>query len=351
MHQSLYHPQFGYYQQAKKRQDRHGDYITAPTLSPLFARCLSRSLTPLLTKHPWPLFEIGPGTGHLAVALLQALAHHNALPPAYHLIELSQSSQLQQQQYINQHLPENLAKLCHWHTHMPESFFGLVIANEVLDAMPIHLLETDDSGEMFSLVVTRDAGELALQRIQPDLTVLHAFQSRNIPIFPNYRYEVSLAIPNFIASVGASIQQGVLLLVDYGYPRHIFYHPQRCQGTLTCFTQHTTSTHCFLEPGQQDISCHVDFTLVAESGSACGLTVEGYTTQERFLIANGIQTELTAAQSHLSTTDFLRYQRSSHILTHPYEMGETMKVIALSKGLSSPANLMGFHLGCHTHQL
>lgn len=351
MQKALYHPKFGYYQQRCARQGRYGDYITSPTLSPLFARCLSHTIGPLVQKYRWPIAEIGPGTGHLTTDLLKALQQKNALPPAYHLVEPAKHSKNRQLQHIQTNTNPDLAKLCHWSQQLPDNFSGIVIANEILDAMPVHLLETNDQCDIFSVHVALENHKLFFQRTTVDIDVLDAFKSRNIPIHPNYRYEISLAIPDFIAQLGQSIQQGLFLIVDYGYPRTVFYHPERDKGTLCSFQRQTTTNDILKKPGYQDISCHVDFTLVAESAVKNSFTVDGYTTQERFLIANDIQNELLDSQSQLTLLEYQQYKKTAHILTHPYEMGETMKVLSLSKGLDDPADIYGFRMGCHTHQL
>ena len=349
MQKALYHSKFGYYQQRCARQGRHGDYVTSPTLSPLFARCLSHTIAPLVQKYQWPIAEIGPGTGHLATDLLQALQEKNALPPAYHLIEPAQHSK--QQQHVQTNTRPDLAQLCHWSQQLPNSFSGIVIANEILDAMPVHLLETDDQCDIFSVHVVSENHNPSFRRTTAETAVLNAFKSRNIPIRPNYRYEISMAIPEFIAQLGQSIQQGLFLIVDYGYPRTVFYHPERTNGTLCSFKRQASTNDVLKDPGSQDISCHVDFTLIAESAVKNSFTVDGYTTQERFLIANDIQNELLDSQSQLTLLDYQQYKKTAHILTHPYAMGETMKVMSLSKGLDAPANIYGFRMGCHTHQL
>ena len=351
MQKALYHPKFGYYQQQGARQGYHGDYVTSPTLSPLFARCLSHRIAPLVQKYQWPIAEIGPGGGNLASDLLQALQQQSALPPAYYLIEPAVHSKTQQNQHIETSTGPDLAQLCHWHRQLPDSFSGIVIANEILDALPVHLLETDDQCDIYSVHVASKNHNPSFHRTTADPHILNAFQSRNIPIHPNYRYEISLAIPEFIAQLGQSIQQGLFLIVDYGYPRTVLYHPQRANGTLCGFKQHTTTNNVLINPGCQDISCHVDFTLIAESAVKNSFTVDGYTTQERFLLANNIQNELLDAQSRLTLLDYQQYKKTAHILTHPYEMGETMKVMSLSKGIDCFLNIYGFRLGCHTHLL
>lgn len=344
MHQTLYNPLHGYYSQRIARQDPEGDYITAPTMSRLFARCVSHSVAPLLRSNPnWSLAEYGPGLGHFAVDLLTALKDSQSLPSSYHFIEPRSVSRPHHDTLI-QSLPSSLAKLFRWQDALPSDFCGVVLANEVLDALPVHLLQSDASGHINSLNVCVQDGQLAWDLVAPHPGAYQAFSERGIASYPNYRYEISLSIPSFIESLSKSMSSGLCFFFDYGYPRGQYYHPQRGMGTLSCFHKHHLSHDPLLNPGLQDISCHVDFTLLAHSAKKHDFSVHGYTTQEQFLLANHIGRELLESQDKLSALEYARYRKTADILTAPSEMGEIVKVMCLAKNLDPEIVARGFQL-------
>lgn len=336
MERALYHPKHGYYCQAQPPQGPGGDYITAPTLGPLFAMCLAQTLAPILLRYPdWSIAELGPSDGQLAVHLLSALLKIGACPSRYYLIDpachLHANRQLSVQKQVG-----NCYKRMHWCKNLPSAFRGIVLANEVLDALPVHLLQSNGQKHIESIKVRRldQSAQLVCHRVDPK--ILSCFHERSLPLYPNYRYEISTAVPHFLSQVAMSIQEGVCLFFDYGYTRSHYYHPQRKLGTLTSFRKHFCLHDICATPGAQDISVHVDFTLVAESASMAGMQVLGFTNQEQFLIANDLPTLL---KKH----PFLRGQ--AHLLTSPYEMGEVIKVIALGKKICPDLHLQGFRYG------
>ena len=342
MHQALYNPVRGYYSQRIARQDPEGDYITAPTLSRLFARCVSHSVAPLLRLNPdWSLAEYGPGLGHFAVDLLTALDDSQSLPCSYHCIEPRSVSRSLQETQI-QNLPGSLPDLFRWQDMLPSGFCGVVLANEVLDALPVHLLQSDEGGQINSLNVCVQDGQLVWDLVAPHSGAYQAFSERGIASYPNYRYEISLSIPLFIESLSQCMTSGLCFFFDYGYPRGQYYHPQRNMGTLSCFYKHHLSHDPLLRPGLQDISCHVDFTLLAHSAKKYGFSVLGYTTQEKFLLANHIGKELLESRDCLSAAEYAQYRKTADILTSPSEMGETVKVMCLAKNVDPKIVANGF---------
>lgn len=348
MQQALYHPEHGYYRQNAIRQGYTGDYITAPTMGPLFAHCLAHNIAPILASQPhWSIAEIGPGSGALASALLSRLAETTHLPQRYYLLEQSPNQQTLQQQQLHAQLPRTLRSCLQWQSTLPQDFEGIVIANEILDALPVHLFKTNADCQLFELWVERNAASPDLHFIAQPATLAQQqlFKERNIPLFPDYRYEISTAIADFLIHLSRCLSAGLCLFFDYGYARRQYYHPQRSQGTLTSFYQHQHSQDILQHPGLQDISAHVDFTYVAESAHASGLDVHGFTNQEQFLLASQIMPFLHQQQSCVSEAAFLRLRHYAHQLTSPHEMGDIIKVMALTKALEKPPSLPGFSYG------
>ena len=336
MERALYHPTHGYYCQKHPPQGKHGDYVTAPTLGPLFAQCMTRTLIPLLQENPdWSIAELGPSDGTLAIDLLTSLLQFNILPKHYYCIDPAVHLHQERQKLVQQKVDHHYQNLS-WHQELPFSFKGIIIANEVLDALPVHLLQTDNQTNFTSTQVTCVNAKAQLDSYTPDPAILYCLNERMIPHYPSYRYEISTAIPGFIQRLSDRMTQGICLFIDYGYPRSLFYHPQRNHGTLTSFRKHRYLEDICAQPGKQDISAHVDFTLVAESAHHAGMHLLGFTNQEQFLVANDLPL-------FLKNSPQLRPQ--AHMLTSPYEMGELVKVIALSKNMPKKVSLRGFRFG------
>jgi SAM-dependent MidA family methyltransferase len=336
MERALYHPERGYYCQEHPPQGKKGDYVTAPTLGDLFAQCLTRTLAPLLQENPdWSIAELGPSNGTLAIGLLTSLWQANILPKHYYCIDPALHLHHRREKLVQKQIGSHYQNLT-WHKTLPPSFKGIVLANEVLDALPVHLLQTDDQKNFTSVKVANNNQKDPLHQSAPDPSILAHLNERAITHHPNYRYEISTAIPNLIQQLSEKISQGICLFFDYGYPRSLFYHPQRNLGTLTSFKNHRTLQDICAQPGTQDISAHVDFTLVAESAHQAGMHLQGFTNQEQFLLANDLPL-------FLQNSPQLRPQ--AHILTSPYEMGELIKVMALSKNMPQKVSLRGFRFG------
>ena len=344
MRRCLYHPQKGYYRQPEIRQGPDGDYLTAPTMGPLFARCIANNLAPILKKNPdWQIAELGPGKGDCAIDLIQSLRDHGSIPAQYLMIEESSPMQTYQRQKVLSCLDEQ-SSMVTWHTKLPKAFKGIVIANEVLDALPVHLLLSDEKNKLHALWVIETQSGLSFDKRPVDPELLTLFSQRKIPLYPNYRYEISTEIPSFLRSLAESMTQGLCLFFDYGYSRRVYYHPDRNQGTLTSFYQHQNTNDILLRPGQQDISVHVDFNCVAESAHQAGLEFIGYSNQERFLLASDLMGLLRHEAQHLSQKDYLIQRKNAHKLISPTEMGELIKVIAFQKNMPS-LQLLGFSHG------
>ncbi|MCW8452370.1 class I SAM-dependent methyltransferase [Legionella quinlivanii] len=340
MHLALYSPEYGYYTSAHPKFGALGDFITAPELSPLFSQTLGEQCREIL-KHLGSgiILEFGAGSGKLCVELLKQLARKETLPETYYILEVSGHLRERQKQLVQQEIPE-LASRVEWISEWPKAFSGIILANEVLDAMPVHrFLQTDD-GICESYIVL-DEQEQLKEIFKPCTNSrLLAYLGEVLPKeFSPYLSEVNLYVEGWIKQCAASLEQGVMLLIDYGFPRSEFYHPDRNQGTLMCHYQHQAHTNPLVYIGQQDITAHVDFTQIAEAAITAGLDVSGYTNQAAFLLGNGLLSLLEAIQDEGQR---LRAAQAVKQLIQPGEMGELFKVIALSKHYDG--DLAGFQL-------
>ncbi|CAM3031583.1 Uncharacterized ACR, COG1565 [Legionella steigerwaltii] len=337
MQLALYAPGEGYYSSGLQKLGKHGDFITAPELTPLFGKTLANQCQQVLMKLDSPvLFEFGAGSGALCVAVLEHLAEHHALPEAYYILEVSANLQHRQRELIAQKIP-HLAHLVTWLDRWPEiPFNGVVLANEVLDAMPVHRFMKTEEGIMESYVALNEQQQLTeLFKPCQNQRLLDYINNRlSLPAAP-YLSEVNLFIDDWILNIFHMLKQGVVFLIDYGFPRHEFYHPDRNQGTLMCHYQHRSHPDPLLHPGEQDITAHVDFTHVAEAGQQAGFHIAGFTNQASFLLANGLLSLLNTSDNEL---DQVRAKQAIKQLTHPSEMGELFKVIALSKNVEISLN-------------
>jgi len=335
MELALYAPGLGYYASTARQFGEHGDFTTAPELSPIFGQCLARQCAEILDQlGGGSILEAGAGRGTLCVDILSELERSGQLPEQYLILELSTALKGEQQQQIEARLP-HLAKRVQWLTALPTSgFLGVVLANELLDAMPVDLFQVTKSG-IRQLQVRCGNGDFAWSTRDADAGIVERIAPLGLP--SDYVSEIGLVAEAWIRTVGASLREGLLLLIDYGFPRREFYHPQRTHGTLMCHYRHRVHADPLVLPGLQDITAHIDFTAIAEAGDAAGLQCLGYTSQAAFLLATGI--EQTAPAEPAVHTQWAEQVRK---LTLPHEMGEFFKVMALGRGLDSP--LRGFAL-------
>jgi len=268
------------------------------------------------------------------------------LPQRYGILEVSAHLRSVQQETLSAALPPELLSRIEWLEALPDTFTGLVIGNEVLDALPVHVLAWREAG-IFERGVAWEGGRFVWQeRLLADSHLLKMARGLDMP--PGYISEICPAATGLIASLAKILRQGALLFVDYGFPRREYYHSQRASGTLMCHYRQHVHDDPFFHPGLQDITAHVDFTAVAETGTAQGLQVLGYTTQAQFLINCGI-TDLLAEVSPTDMAAYLPLASQAQKLLSPAEMGELFKVIAFGKGLTM--NAAGFTRGDKRHAL
>jgi SAM-dependent MidA family methyltransferase len=336
MEMALYAPGLGYYTAGARKFGKDGDFITAPELSSLFGRTLARQLIEIMHASSPYILELGAGSGKLALDILSELEKLDSLPESYSILEVSADLRERQQILIREKLP-HLAARVFWLDALPEKISGAVIGNEVLDALPVHLLYWND-GQIFERGVSSVNDHFVWQDRLPENTSLLDI-ANNFAVPNDYLSEISLATRGLITSLCERMEIGALLLIDYGFGASEYYHPQRSQGTLMCHYRHQAHDDPFFLPGLQDITAHVDFTAIAETAIDQGATFLGYTSQAHFLLNSGVLNYLKEA----SPDNIYAYAPLSaqlQKLTSPAEMGELFKVIALGKGIEEP--LTGF---------
>ncbi len=340
MELALYAPGLGYYSAGARKFGAAGDFVTAPEISPLFGRTLARQIAEIMVHSTPHIIELGAGSGQLAVDVLGELERQACLPERYDILEVSADLRQRQQALLQQHLP-HLINRVHWLDALPDSISGVVVANEVLDALPVHLLRWKD-GRIFERGVASEGDHVFVwQERLLEIPALLAI-AQQIVVPDDTLSEISLAARGLVSSLSERLRQGVLLFIDYGFGAREYYHEQRVCGTLMCHYRHHAHDDPFFLPGLQDITAHVDFTAAAEAAIDAGLHLYGYTTQAHFLINCGI-TDLLAQTDPESVRDYLPLSAQLQKLTSPAEMGELFKVIALGKGVGAP--LCGFVAG------
>ncbi len=347
MQMALYEPGLGYYTSTLTKLGAQGDFITAPEISPLFGRCLANFCQQLLAElDGGSILEFGAGSGRMAADILQELDARDALPAAYWILELSSDLQARQQQTLQATVPHLLDRV-QWLTSLPEpGFNGIVLGNELLDAMPVQRFRIAEDGIKPLGVCWSDKQQSFSLQPMPDNALMtkaveHIMQTTAVSLPIGYESELSLTHQAWLKSVAAIMQQGLILLIDYGYGRPEYYQPQRHMGTLMCHFRHRAHDDPFQFIGLQDITAYVDFTTVAEAALECDMQLQGYTTQCGFLLENGLETMMPDPES-VAPQVLMAFAQQVKTLTLPGEMGERFKVMALSKNLA--AELPGFRL-------
>lgn len=341
MELALYAPGMGYYSGGAHKFGLAGDFVTAPEICPAFAQTLAAQVAQILTLSAPRIIEVGAGSGRLAADLLCELEQRDVLPTRYGILELSGELRARQLATIVQTVPHLLDRV-YWLDRLPERFEGLVLANELLDAMPVHLVVwRNQAAEIRERGVVYDGEHFAwLDRPASGRLLMQAQRlAAECAIEGDYLSEIALAAPAWAGAWAGILERGALLLIDYGFAQREYYHPQRSVGTLMCHYRHHAHSEPFYLPGLQDITAHVDFTAVAEAACTGGLDLLGYTTQAAFLLNCGLAEVLVRTPAD----DALRYlplANTAQKLISPAEMGELFKVIALGKGIAEP--LCGF---------
>jgi SAM-dependent MidA family methyltransferase len=324
------HAPGGYYAGGARKFGAEGDFVTAPELGRLFGRTLARQLKELLLDLP-AIMEVGAGSGALAQTLLEELKCEYSI--------LETSADLRERQRAR------LGDRVSWLDSLPERFRGVVVANEVLDAMPVHAVAWRAQGIMERGVAAD--GERLLWKDRPASGALLQEARKISPPIP-YESEIGLAGQAWLRSLADRLEQGVILVIDYGFPRHEYYHPQRSAGTLMCHHRHQAHGDVFARPGQEDLTAHVDFSALAEAARDAGLDVLGYATQAQFLVNSGI-TDVLGEANVENALHYAPLAAEANTLLSPAEMGELFKVLAVGRGVKKP--LLGFTHNDRSHTL
>jgi len=346
MELALYAPGLGYYTAGSRKFGEGGDFITAPELTPLFAQCLARQLAELLPQTAGHIVEFGAGSGRLAADLLLALQELGCEPASYSIVDLSPDL-IERQQATIATLPPALAAKVRWLPALPDSVDGILLGNEVLDAMPVEMVLRNASKQLQQRGVTVRDGALCFADRDFDDPQLAALAAELLPDIPDYVSEISLANRAFIRTLAGVLTRGAILMIDYGHSAGEYYHPERSMGTLLGHYRHHTVQDPFYLPGLMDLTTHVDFSAVAQSGIDAGLDLIGYTSQAQFLVNTGI-TELLSHLDAANIKDYLPVAKAAQRLLAPQEMGETFKVIGFGKQVG--IDWLGFANGdrCYT---
>ena len=328
---ALYEKDYGYYNNLLHKFGKAGDFITAPMVSPIFSECIARQLKELLVYIPNTpnILEIGAGNGQLMLDLLRLLGDEIS---CYYVLELSGNLINLQKQLISEKAPHLLSKVV-WLDRLPESFKGIVLANEVLDAQPFDVV-VRDGGVISERVVGVDANDnLIYKDVAIKSLELLEIASEVFPPEGDFVSEISLNNRGFIKSLAKSLDNGFILLIDYGHSQSEYYSPAKSQGTLRGFFRHQLVDDILINPGLIDITSSVDFTSVATTAIDNGLEFIGYTTQVGFMINCGLMGLIESWHKKLTETEYLRLTNQVNYLTSPDEMGEVFKVIGFSRGI------------------
>lgn len=346
MQLALYAPGLGYYSAGSQKFGTGGDFVTAPEISPLFAQTISNQISQVLGETNGDILELGAGTGRLAADVLLTLQQLDSLPNKYFILEVSDHLRQVQLETLQKKLPQALMQRVEWLNILPSAFVGVVLGNEVLDAIPVHIVHATSKG-LYERGVTVNADVFSMQdKMLTEQHLLAVASKLNLP--EGYITEFCPAANGLIASLANMLQQGTILMIDYGFAEREYYHPQRNQGTLMCHYQHYSHIEPLINVGLQDITAHVDFTSIAYTGVNHGLELSGFCSQAQFLMNCGILDVMSEVSPH----DMARYAPLAAVaqkLLSPAEMGDLFKVIAFSKNIE--ATLIGFVTGDKSHTL
>lgn len=343
MAMALYEPGLGYYSAGQRRFGAGGDFTTAPLTSALFSRTLARQCAEVLAVTGGDILEFGAGSGQMAADVLTELQQCDQLPAAYRILEVSAALRAEQSETLLAALPDEVYRRVVWLDALPQQpLHGVILANEVLDALPVRRFQIASDGP-YEIGVTHHDGVLA-HRILPADTSLRAAVADveadlTAPLPTGYTSEYCPGLSAWMGSLADCVAQGAALLIDYGYPRREFYHPERAMGTLLCHYRHRAHDDALWYPGLQDITASVDFTAAARGGLQAGLALNGFTTQAHFLLGAGLPQLVEAEMSADPTAGAMAAQQVKELVL-PAGMGERFKVLALHRGMPRP--LSGF---------
>ena len=351
MQMALYTPGLGYYAGGAQKFGKDGDFVTAPEITPLFAQTLSLQAAQILAAGDANILELGAGTGKLAVDLLLELEHLDALPAQYFILEVSAHLRQVQRETCQARLPQHLYEKLVWLNELPKKFNGLVLGNEVLDAIPVHIVHKTQVGwRERGVGFNNKLNEFIWQDApltQPNL-VEYLPQDLISHLPENYITEVNPAAVALVRSLCETLATGAILLIDYGFGAAEYYHPQRNQGTLMCHYRQLAHDNPLINVGLQDITAHVNFTQIVHGAQPHGIRLAGYVNQAQFLINCGIL-DVLAQTSPNDMAAYAPLAAAAQKLLSPAEMGELFKVVCFTKNIDT--SLIGFAQGDKSHTL
>jgi SAM-dependent MidA family methyltransferase len=342
---ALYEPGLGYYSAGSYKFGAEGDFVTAPELSPIFSQCLANQCEQILNDlGAGTILELGAGTGAMARDILLELEKQNSLPEQYMILEISADLKQRQQYNLKETIPHLFDRMV-WLDTLPEKgITGVILANEVLDSLPVKRFKKTSTGfkemkvglgdNQFVWVDSYAEGEL--------LKNIEGLENKLSILFPdNYISEINTQLVQWLNGLKKVLNKGVMIFIDYGYSATEYYHPERMDGSLLCHYRHRVHADPFYNIGLQDITCSANFSAVAECADSIGFHVNGYTNQTYFLFGCGLE-KLLANMDELGIKEQTQIAQQVRILTMPEEMGERFKVMALTTEYDN--NLKGFAL-------
>jgi SAM-dependent MidA family methyltransferase len=328
---ALYRPGLGYYSAGLSKFGAEGDFVTAPEISLLFGNTMARQCESIFNQGcSRSILEFGAGSGRLCQQLLTRFAE----ACDYSILELSADLRQRQQEYLRSCLPKGVFERVTWLDELPQDFSGIVLGNEVLDAMPVHLVKKDT--QWYEAGVGFDGKRFNWCRIADDSEAVAAIgeiESTHGLLPAGYTTEVNMNYRPWLNALRSCCRQVVVLMIDYGYEQAQYYHPERCTGTLICHYRHRVHADPLVYPGLQDITASVDFDAFADAAIDCDFEICGLTTQGQFLLSSGLLEEAENAQRDGDTISRLKLSQQIKTLTLPTEMGERFKVVGLQKNL------------------
>jgi SAM-dependent MidA family methyltransferase len=334
---ALYEPGLGYYSAGLAKFGAAGDFVTAPEISELFGYCLARQAAELIAQGcPAALLEFGAGSGRLCAQILQALPTLER----YYILDLSADLRQRQQQYLQQQLSAELFHKIEWLSRLPQYFDGIVLANEVLDAMPVHILQKQADWVELGVGYQQQGFIWQPIAVKPAaLAAMRSIEQRHGDLPVDYCSELNLNYQPWLNALAQACRRAVVLIIDYGYEQPQYYRADRCRGTLNCHYRHRVHADPFVYPGLQDITAFVDFDACADAAEASGFSVTGLIEQGQFLLANGLLDEAQRRAGSAEAVQQMAISQQVGMLSLPQEMGEKFKVLALQKNctLEMPA--------------
>ena len=351
MQHALYAPGLGYYVSGTTKFGVDGDFVTAPEVSPLFGQVLARQIAAVLEQmDDGQIFELGAGSGVLAATILKKLSMLNSLPERYYVLEVSADLKQRQQEYLSSAVPD-LAARVEWLSELPVEFSGVIVANEVADALPVERF-TKIGGQLRQIRVVAENGQFHWQQNDvPDLlgdAIDNLEKKIDRPFPDHYQSEICLALRPWTNDLVNCLREGLIFMFDYGVTNREYYAPDRYEGWLRCHFRHHAHNNPLILPGIQDLTAWVDFSALADAAVDSGAAIAGFVSQAHFLINGGLPEELAGFTS-LPVEEQLELSRQTKLLTLPGEMGENFKCMGLCCGDITPP--VAFHESDRTHML